>query len=157
MQQLAVCFTNNSSLSKSLNLVVDEKNKTQLIYLLQNCSWNVIIYIEKLKQEKPPDWHGSVYRRNPLEICNVSLSIINKSHSRFPLKYIIINTVFRTIRVCWYTFSLHLSLILLTLWRKNTYNGVHTMWSMIAVRYNVWSNLTGIIYSNYMYAYCVIL
>lgn len=51
MQQLAVCFTNNSSLSKSLNLVVDEKNKTQLIYLLQNCSWNVIIYIEKLKQE----------------------------------------------------------------------------------------------------------
>lgn len=127
MQQLAVCFTNNSSLSKSHNLVVDENNKTQLIQLLQNCSWKCKNLYWKIEARKPPDWHGNVYRRNPLEIGNVSLSIINKSHSRFPLKYIIINTVFRTIRVCWYTFSLHLSLILLTLWRKNTYNGVHTM------------------------------
>lgn len=115
MQQLAVCFTNNNSLSKSLNLVVDENNKTQLIQLLQNCSWKCNNLYWKIEARKPPDWHGNVYRMNHLEICNVSLFIIinnNKSHSRFPLKYIIINTVFRTIRLCWYTFSLHLSLII---------------------------------------------
>lgn len=76
MQQLAVCFTNNNSLSKSLNLVVDENNKTQLIQLLQNCSWKCNNLYWKIEARKPPDWHGNVYRMNHLEICNVSLFII---------------------------------------------------------------------------------